>query len=128
LRAGRAGTLSPPGSRRGLSWQTDQFPGSTASFIDEARAAGANPILVTSLTRRRFKNGKIHSDLFPYVDEAKKMAAEMNVPGIDLHAKSINFFKKLGPDGSKELSPSIRIPARWTEHTSTPKAVRSSAS
>ena len=60
---------------------------------------------MTSLTRRHFKNGKIHSDLFPYVDEAKKLATEMNVPGIDLQAKSIDFFEELGPDGSKELSP-----------------------
>lgn len=74
-------------------------------FVEEARAAGAKPILVTSMTRRRFKDGKIHSDLFPYVDEVKKLAVEMNVPVIDLHTKSIELFEKLGPDGCRELSP-----------------------
>ena len=74
-------------------------------FVEEARAAGAKPILVTSMTRRHFKDGKIRSDLFPYVDEVKKLAVEMNVPVIGLHAESIDLFEKLGPDGCKELSP-----------------------
>src|SRR4051812_6974067 len=39
-----------------------------ARYVDEARAVGARPILVTSLTRRRFnEQGKIESDLGPYV-------------------------------------------------------------
>jgi hypothetical protein len=36
-------------------------------YVDEARAAGAKPILVTSMTRRNFSGGKIKSDLVPYV-------------------------------------------------------------
>ena len=74
-------------------------------FVVDARAAGAKPILVTSMTRRHFKDGKINSDLFPYVDEVKKLAAEMNAPVIDLHAKSIGLFEKIGLEGCTALSP-----------------------
>ena len=72
-------------------------------YIDEARASGAKPILVTSLTRRRFKNGKIDSDLFPYTDAVKKIAAERHVPLIDLHRLSIELIDSMGQKQSDEL-------------------------
>jgi len=72
-------------------------------YIDEARASGAKPILVTSLTRRRFKNGKIDSDLFPYTDAVKKIAAERHVPLIDLHRLSIELIDSMGQKASDEL-------------------------
>ena len=45
-------------------------------YIDDARAAEALPVIVTSLTRRNFDDsGKVVSDLFAYVDAAKAVAA-----------------------------------------------------
>ncbi|HEX8889404.1 MAG TPA: glycosyl hydrolase family 28 protein [Pyrinomonadaceae bacterium] len=72
-------------------------------YVDEARAAGAKPILVTSLTRRRFKNGKIDSDLFPYTDAVKRIAAEKRVPLIDLHRLSIELIDSMGQKESDAL-------------------------
>ena len=72
-------------------------------YVDEARLSGAKPILITSLTRRRFKNGKIDSDLFPYADAAKRVAAEKQVPLIDLHRLSINLIDSLGQKESDRL-------------------------
>jgi lysophospholipase L1-like esterase len=72
-------------------------------YVDEARAGGAKPILVTSLTRRRFKNGKIDSDLWPYVDAVKKIAAEKRVPLIDLHRLSIDLIDSMGQKESDRL-------------------------
>lgn len=75
-------------------------------FVHEARAAGAEPILVTSLSRRQWgKDGRIHSTLRPYVDVVKEIAAAENVPLIDLHARSITFYEELGREGCNELSP-----------------------
>jgi polygalacturonase/lysophospholipase L1-like esterase len=75
-----------------------------ARYVDEARAAGAKPILVTSLTRRRFgKDGHIDSDLFAYVDAVKSLAAEKHVPLIDLHALSIAAINAMGRAKSDEL-------------------------
>jgi pectinesterase len=92
---------------KGPERETD--PGSTypeylSRYVDETRAAGAKPILVTSMTRRRFNaDGKIESDLLPYVAAVKKLAAEKSVPLIDLHARSIAVLDQLGPKASEEL-------------------------
>jgi len=75
-------------------------------YVDEARAAGAEPILVTSLTRRTWgPDGKIRSSLVPYVEAMKAVAAEKKVPLVDLHTASIALVEKLGPEKAKELGP-----------------------
>jgi lysophospholipase L1-like esterase len=77
-----------------------------ARYVDEARSVGAKPILITSLTRRRFReDGKIHSDLTAYADAVKRLAAEKKVPLLDLHARSIEYFDNLGPAGWQNLAP-----------------------
>jgi polygalacturonase/lysophospholipase L1-like esterase len=80
------------------------YAANMARYVDEARAAGAKPILVTSLTRRRFgKDDKIDSDLFPYANAVKRVAAEKRVPLIDLHALSIALIDSMGRAKSDEL-------------------------
>ena len=69
-------------------------------YVDDARAIGAQPVLMTPLTRRQWDEanpGKIKSSLEPYAEEVRKIAAERNVPLIDLHASSIELYEKLGP-------------------------------
>jgi len=74
-------------------------------YIDEARAIGAQPILVTSLSRRTWgEDGRIHSNLTPWVEAAKKLAADKNVPLLDLHTASIALYEKLGKEAINELS------------------------
>ncbi|WP_333573913.1 rhamnogalacturonan acetylesterase [Sphingomonas sp.] len=65
-----------------------EFPANLARYVDEARAAGAKPILVTPLTRRIFVDGKLQDDLEPWAAAVRKVAAEKKVPLIDLHAES----------------------------------------
>ena len=75
-------------------------------YVNEARKANIAPILVTSLTRRRFDdNGKIVSTLVPYVKVVREIAAQKNVPLIDLHAISIKTCENLGPAACKTISP-----------------------
>ena len=94
---------------KGPDRETD--PGTTyreflARYVDEARAIGARPILVTSLARRHFTpEGKIRSDLGPYAEAVKAVAAEKKVPVIDLHARSIELLERLGPQASAEFDP-----------------------
>jgi PelA/Pel-15E family pectate lyase len=92
---------------KGPERETDprtSYPQYIARYVDEARAAGAKPVLITSLTRRRFgKDGKIDSDLIPYADAVKKVAAEKHVPLIDLHALSIASINAMGRERSDEL-------------------------
>jgi pectinesterase len=77
-------------------------------YVDEARAIGARPVLITSLTRRQWDKanpGRIKSSLAPYAAAVKKIAGEKNVPLIDLHARSIELCEKLGCDGCLKFSP-----------------------
>ena len=76
-----------------------------ARYVDEARAAGAEPILVTSLARRTFVGDRIESTLTPYVDAVKKLAAEKHVPLVDLHARSIAQLETMGPAGAAIFDP-----------------------
>ena len=78
-----------------------------ARYVDEARAIGAKPVLLTSLCRRAWAADGIHvrSDLVPYVEAAKAVAAEKGVPLIDLHARSIEVYESLGPKGCELISP-----------------------
>jgi lysophospholipase L1-like esterase len=70
-------------------------------YVDEAIAAGAQPVLVTSIVRRNFTaEGKIKVDsLAPYVAQVRALAAEKKVPLIDLYSLTLNQAEKLGPDG-----------------------------
>ena len=83
------------------------FPANLARYVDEVRALGATPVLVTSLTRRNFSKAvpkKIDSTLTPYVEAVKKLAAERNVPVIDLHASSITYCEAIGPERTAEFN------------------------
>ena len=73
-------------------------------YVDEARAAGAKPVLVTSMVRRVFQADKQHlrADLEPYVAAMKKVADEKKVPLVDLHARSHELIEKLGAGGVAE--------------------------
>jgi len=74
-------------------------------FVDEARAAGAQPILVTSIPRRNFKDGKLVGELAPYVEAMRAVASERKVPLADLYARSVEAIERLGPAASEELGP-----------------------
>lgn len=88
---------------KGADRETDPattYTQNLARYVDEVRAVGATPILVTSLTRRIFSTtepGRIESSLTPYVEAVKRLAAEKSVPLIDLHARSIALCESLGP-------------------------------
>ena len=72
-----------------------------ASFIDEVKAKGAHPVVVTPVERRRFRDGKPYGTLQDYAAAAKRVAAEKDVPVIDLNAMSLKLYEALGEEGSK---------------------------
>lgn len=74
-------------------------------YVDEARAAGATPVLVTPMHRRNFdKEGKATQELLPYAEAMKAVAKEKQVGLVDLHTVSGKLFEKLGDAGSADLS------------------------
>jgi lysophospholipase L1-like esterase len=73
-----------------------EYPANLKRYVEEARAHGIVPVLVTPLTRRYYgDDGKIHSDLLAHADAMKKVAAEENTPLIDLQADSIAYLDTL---------------------------------
>jgi len=74
-------------------------------YIDESRAAGARPILITPMCRRNFQtNGLVDNTLLPYASAMKTVAAEKQVPLVDLNTASVRLCEQLGPKGSRELA------------------------
>lgn len=73
-----------------------EFPANLKRYVEEARAAGARPVLVTPLTRRSFVEGKLVNDLAPWAASVRKVAAEMHVPLLDLNADSAAAVGAMG--------------------------------
>ena len=77
-----------------------------ARYIDDVRAIGAKPILITSLVRRIYnQDGTIRTTQTPYVEVVRALAAEKRVPLVDLHAISKADAEHAGDDVWADLSP-----------------------
>ena len=75
-------------------------------YVNAFRETEAKPILVSSVTRRRFdENGKITSTLTPWAEAAKAVAREMEVPFVDLHAASVAYHNRIGLEASMAFNP-----------------------
>ncbi|MDC7684668.1 rhamnogalacturonan acetylesterase [Asticcacaulis sp. BYS171W] len=81
-----------------------EFPVFLKRYVDEVRTAGGVPVLVTPLTRRGFKDGKVENDLGPWADATRKVAREMNVPLVDLYARSQAEVQKMGAVEAMKLA------------------------
>jgi pectinesterase len=78
-------------------------------YIAEARAAGATPVLVTPLTRRTFRGGRLVVDpLASYAEAVRAVAAETKTPVVDLYARSTAAVEPLGPDRADALGPTAK--------------------
>src|SRR5262245_35233929 len=105
------GHNNEPG-KPGRSTDMPTFVANMKQYVDEARAIGAKPVLITPLTRRQWDKanpGKIKSSLAPYAEEVRKLAADNHVPLVDLQARSIELCESLGPEGCKEFSPTKSV-------------------
>lgn len=73
-------------------------------FVEEVRAKGGNPVLLTPVMRRRFdKDGKFYDTHGEYPGIVRTVAHEYKVPLIDMHKSSEGVIVKYGVDGSKKL-------------------------
>jgi pectinesterase len=77
-----------------------------ARYVDDVRAIGATPVLITSLIRRLYKDdGTIRTTQTPYVEVVRTLATEKKVPLVDLHAISLADAENAGDDVWADLSP-----------------------
>lgn len=92
----------------GRSTELDEYRRYMNQYVDEARAIGAKPVLVTCLVRRQFDKSddhKINSSLLPRVEIIREIAAKKNVPLIELHDRSKALCEQLGREGCYAFSP-----------------------
>jgi len=73
-------------------------------YVTYAREKKIEPVLITPMHRRTYKaDGSLKDSLAPYARAVREVAAEMNVPVIDLHTVSGEKLKALGDAGSVDL-------------------------
>jgi DNA sulfur modification protein DndE len=73
-------------------------------FINETRTKGGNPVLITTVMRRKFDADGLFVDTHAdYPSVTKEVATLLQVPLIDLHAKSQRVIEQHGVEGSKSL-------------------------
>jgi pectinesterase len=82
------------------------FRANMARYVDDVRAIGAKPVLITSLVRRLYnEDGTIRTTQTPYVEAVKALAIEKQVPLVDLHAITTADAEHAGDDVWADLSP-----------------------
>ena len=88
------------------------FPANLKRYVEEARAAGAHPVLVTPLARRQFKSGRLVDDLGPWARAVRAVAVETGTPLVDLNAASAAAAQALGPLGAAAWAEAPPSPAQ----------------
>ncbi|HTV09850.1 MAG TPA: rhamnogalacturonan acetylesterase [Candidatus Aquilonibacter sp.] len=82
----------------------EQYTELLDKYIAKARAAGATPVLVTSMNRRSFDaTGHITDTLAPYPETMRKVAQDQHVALIDLNAMSKQLYEAIGEPHSTSL-------------------------
>jgi lysophospholipase L1-like esterase len=84
----------------------DDFQDNLRKYIDDARAIGAVPILVTPVARRTFEDGNARTTLTPYADAMKRVAKEKKIAVVDLHAASFDLYNERGDEATSWFGPS----------------------
>jgi pectinesterase len=87
-----------PGTNRSTDRETE-FPKFMRQYVEESRASGIKPVLVTPLVRRQFQSdGKIQSSLARHAEIVRRIAAETKTPLIELHDRSLAVCDALGKE------------------------------
>ena len=72
-------------------------------YVDTAMLHGARPVLMTPICRRCWQDGKLLESHGEYPDVIRVLAAQRNVPLIDIYEKSTALLRGLGDEESKKL-------------------------
>ena len=79
----------------------EQYAANLRRYVTEARAAGAVPVLLTPIVRRRFTDGALVDTHAPYAAAVRRVAAEEGVVLIDAERLTREWVSRLGDEGSK---------------------------
>ena len=72
-------------------------------FVDTAILHGARPVLLTPICLRNWRDGRLQESHGEYPEAVRVLAAQRNVPLIDLYEKSTALVREMGDEESKKL-------------------------
>ncbi|KAI5063425.1 hypothetical protein GOP47_0021972 [Adiantum capillus-veneris] len=67
-------------------------------YVKDTRAAMANPVLLTPISRAVWHDGTLEQSLGDYPAAMRQLAAKLNVPLIDMNVDTMALFSKLGEE------------------------------
>ena len=105
-----------PGKAERSTDLATEFPANIARYVDEVKALGGTPVLVTPLTRRSFRDGALRNDLVPWADAIRLVAKAKSVQLINLNEKSAAAVAAMGTveaDTLAEEPPGQSTPSRF---------------
>lgn len=74
-----------------------EFAENLAGYVRDVQGAGAVPVLVTPLTRRRFEAGKLEQPLEPWAKATRQVAKTTGAALLDLHRQSVRAVQAPAP-------------------------------
>ncbi|KAM5348983.1 hypothetical protein ACJ41O_008806 [Fusarium nematophilum] len=74
----------------------DEYSGNLTRLATEVQAAGGTPIIITSLTRRRFSGGRVIENLSNERVAAIAVAESVGADYLDLNTASTNYVNAIG--------------------------------
>ncbi|WP_445670218.1 GDSL-type esterase/lipase family protein [Paenibacillus sp. PL2-23] len=81
----------------------EEFKVYLKTYIDGAKQRGATPVLVTPVNRRDYTGEELNKSFPEYVQAMKAVALETDTLLIDLNGASWEYFRELGPEGTKNI-------------------------
>jgi lysophospholipase L1-like esterase len=81
-------------------------------YIDDVRAIGAVPVLVTSLSRRTMRDGKIVEDLNDYAQATREVGAKNFISVVDLNALSTAMLNRMTQEEADQFNAQLHPDAK----------------
>jgi lysophospholipase L1-like esterase len=81
-------------------------------YIDDVRAIGAVPVLVTSLSRRTMRDGKIVEDLNEYAQATREVGAKNFISVVDLNALSTAMLNRMTQEDVDQFNAQLHPDAK----------------
>jgi lysophospholipase L1-like esterase len=86
-------------------------------YCADVEAIGGVPVLVTSLSRRTFKDGKVVQDLKDYADATRKVGAELGLTVVDLNAMSTGLLNHMTQEQADQFDAVGHVDAKAENKT-----------
>ncbi|MCO5560764.1 hypothetical protein L7F22_014384 [Adiantum nelumboides] len=70
-------------------------------YVNDTRAADANPVLLTPISRAVWQDGVLQQTLGDYPAAVRQLASQLSVPLIDMNAETTALFNRLGAQATR---------------------------